>query len=118
MKVEPNHLLKALRSTVEAIDDIFNPTERLEKQIVELDRKIAEIFCATGTSASKCADPLMEPTSDDKFVVKSLLMLPPELAGELYVAVNARRTLKIIRGFELEHDGTQIMSVRNLEEQE
>ena len=44
MKVEPNHLLKALRSAVEAINDMFNPTERLEKQIVELDRKIARSF--------------------------------------------------------------------------
>lgn len=56
MKVEPNHLLKALRS-VEAINDIFNPTERLEKQIVEFDRKIARLFGTTGTSASKYAEP-------------------------------------------------------------
>jgi hypothetical protein len=43
------------RSAVEAINDIFNPTERLEKQIVELDRKIGRLFCITSAYASKCA---------------------------------------------------------------
>jgi hypothetical protein len=45
------------RSAVEAINDIFNPTERLEKQIVELDRIIARLFGTPGTSASKCVEP-------------------------------------------------------------
>ena len=41
------------RSAVEAINDIFNPTERLEKQIVELDRKIDSILHGTSLLDSK-----------------------------------------------------------------
>jgi hypothetical protein len=39
-RVEESVVFPNNRSAVEAINDVFNPTERLEKQIVELDRKI------------------------------------------------------------------------------
>jgi hypothetical protein len=41
------------KSVVEAINEIFNPTERLEKQIAELDRKIGQLSYGTGILSSK-----------------------------------------------------------------
>jgi hypothetical protein len=34
----------------------FSILSRNLKQIIELDRKIGQLFCTTGTSASKCAE--------------------------------------------------------------
>jgi hypothetical protein len=55
------------RSVVEAINAIFNPTERLEKQILELDKKIGLYFCTTGTSSNKYADAEPNGASDSEF---------------------------------------------------
>ena len=52
-RIEESVVFPNNRSAVEAINDIFNPTERVEKQIVELDGKIDSILHGTNLLDSK-----------------------------------------------------------------
>lgn len=65
--------------------------------------------------ADRLKDEALEEHEDsvlgDEYVSKSLL-LPPELAEQIYSDVNACWTSKIIPEFELEHIGIRIVSVR------
>ena len=94
---QKKHKSGAFQQVAEAWDDNYFTallTDRHKEEVLEM-----------------MEDPLM---LVDVSLEKSLLLLPPELAEQIYIEVNTSRTSEIIPEFELEHDGTKILSVRKV----